>query len=459
LRAADAAPERVEHGRPLTILARPDLWRLLLLLGAALAVGVLSHHVALALLAMLAAYCLWQHRQLRRLLLWIRHRKETDAPDSPGVYEELCSEIDRLRDRHKKRKKKLSGYLKQFQQATTALPDAVVVLGADDDIGWANAAATRFLNIRWPQDSGQRIINLLRNPAVKQLLDAEPNPTRSVEIASPVDGAVQLSIQVVPYGDKQRLFVARDVTRLHRLNQIRSDFVANVSHELRTPLTVFSGYLETLEGDCEHCPPGWNPVLEQMRSHVGRMQSVISELLLLSRLEQDERVRNPEPVAVPELLVGIHNEARVMSGERKHVFTLEVDTGLCLAGAQTELHSAFSNLVMNAVQYTGPRGVIRIRWWQDEHGAHLAVQDSGIGIPPQHIPRLTERFYRVDKSRSRHSGGTGLGLAIVKHVLARHGATLQIDSEVGKGSTFTCHFPAAAVLRQLPDAEHGSSAS
>lgn len=454
----------------MTRLKRPDAVRLALAAGAAVALGAVAGHVREALLLTLAGYVVWQHRQLARLLEWMRHRKETDPPDVPGVYEELCSEIERLRDRHKKRKKKLSGYLKQFQQATTALPDAVIVLGEQGEIGWANTAAARYLDVRWPQDAGQRITNLVRNPAVRPLLEgaasvtagpADGQRTRAeaaVEIPSPVDPDVQLSVQVVPYGNKQRLFVARDVTRLHRLNQIRSDFVANVSHELRTPLTVFSGYLETLEGDAAHCPPAWRPMLAQMRMHAGRMQSVINELLLLSRLEQEDRVPQPEPVPVPELLTAIHAEARALSGERNHLFTLEVDAGLWLRGSPTELHSAFANLVVNAVQYTPARGVIRIRWWEDGDGAHLAVQDTGIGIPPQHIPRLTERFYRVDKSRSRDSGGTGLGLAIVKHVLLRHGARLSIDSELGKGSTFSCHFPAAAALRRTPGRRLDASA-
>ncbi len=435
----------------MTLLTRADALRLGALVGAATVLGLLTGQLSLTLALTLAGYCLWQHRQLQQLLLWIRHRKETDAPDLPGVYEELCSEIDRLRDRHKKRKKKLSGYLKQFQQATTALPDAVVVLGPENEIGWANVAAAQFLNVRWPQDAGQRLNHLLREPAIKELLDAGADPVRSVEMVSPRDAGLQLSVQVVPYGDKQRLFVARDITRLQRLHQIRSDFVANVSHELRTPLTVFSGYLETLEGDVTHCPPAWRPVLDQMRGHVARMQEVIDELLLLTRLEQRDRVEHPEPVAVSQLLAGVHKEAQMVSAGRGHVVTLEVDKRVWLLGSAMELRSAFSNLIVNAVQYTPERGTIHIRWWYDDDGAHLSVRDTGIGIPPSHVPRLTERFYRVDRGRARAEGGTGLGLAIVKHVLSRHGAQLEIASTVGEGSTFTCHFPPPAViLRDTP---------
>jgi two-component system phosphate regulon sensor histidine kinase PhoR len=423
-----------------------DLLRLGAFLLVALLIGLASHHVAMAIAVALALYCAWQHRQLLRLLQWVRHRKERDAPDVAGLFEELCSEIDRLRERHKRRKKKLSGYLKQFQQATNALPDAVIVLGEDAEIGWANAAAARYLNVHWPQDAGQRLTNLVRFPVLKDLVESEPLPDRSIEIPAPADDGTQLSVQVVPYGADQRLLVARDVTRLHRLSQTRTDFVANVSHELRTPLTVFSGYLETIEGDREHCPPPWVPVIEQMRSHVARMQSVIEELLLLSRLEQADRVQDPEPVPVPELLASIQKEAQALSAEKRHLFNIAVDTTLWLRGSASELHSALSNLVFNAVQYTPARGFIKIRWWRDADGAHFAVQDTGIGIPAHHLPRLTERFYRVDPSRSRESGGTGLGLAIVKHVLARHGATLQVDSVVEEGSTFTCHFPPEAIV-------------
>jgi len=414
-------------------------------LGAGLAAGAPGYGLA----GGLAVVVLWQLRQLRRLLTWLRNDKHNAAPDAPGVYEELCAEIDRLRERHKKRKKKLASYLKQFQQATTALPDATLVLGPENEIRWANAAAAQYLDIRWPQDNGQRLNHLLRAPELLVLLEEDGGIHRSIEIPSPVDASVQLTLQIVPYGNKERLFVARDVTRLHRLNQIRSDFVANVSHELRTPLTVFSGYLESLAVDRENAPAHWLPAIDQLRSQAKRMQQVISELLALSRLEQEDVTAEDDVVAVPSILNAIVAEAQELSAERKHVFRLGIDASLALRGSTLELQSAFSNVIFNAVQYTPARGVITVTWQAGEDGgARLAVKDTGIGIAPQHIERLTERFYRVDMSRSRDSGGTGLGLAIVKHVLTRHGGSLQVESVPEEGSTFTCHFPAAQVLRQ-----------
>ncbi|MGH8555442.1 MAG: ATP-binding protein, partial [Gammaproteobacteria bacterium] len=225
----------------------------------------------------------------------------------------------------------------------------------------------------------------------------------------------------------------------------RRDFVANVSHELRTPVTVIRGYLEILVGDPDRCPEAWRPILAQLETQTLRMQSIIEDLLLLSRLGQSDKITDARPVQVPELIGTIYQEAQALAGKPRHMFSLEIDPALSILGAKNELHSAFSNLIVNAIRYTPEGGVIRIRWYEDASGAHFEVSDSGIGIPPQHLPRLTERFYRVDQGRSRESGGTGLGLAIVNHVLKRHQARLHIDSTVGKGSTFRCDFPGGLI--------------
>lgn len=400
-------------------------------------------------------YIIWQHRKLHELLAWLKFPKQEPAPEDPGVYEAICSEVDRVRERHKKRKKKLSRYLKQFRQASVALPDAIVVVDEDNLIRWANASALKQLSVRWPQDYRRRLNNLVRHPKVLELLDRKDCSGEPIEIPAPADGSVMLSLSLVPYGETLRLLLARDITRLHRMNEMRSDFVANVSHELRTPLTVFSGYLETLQTDTQNCPEHWQPVLSEMHAHAARMQSVISELLMLSRLEHEEKTGDTALVLVPEVIGRIQEEAQVLSGERRHIFYLEVDPDLWLHGVSQELFSAFSNIVFNAVQYTPERGVIRIRWYASDGGARFEVQDTGIGISPEHLDRITERFYRVDRSRSRDSGGTGLGLAIVKHVLNRHEASLAVTSEVGAGSMFRCEFPASAVRHRpvLPEAE------
>ena len=433
---------------------RRDLWRLgsVILLGGLL--GLILDQAPLTLAFSLLGYALWQHRNLYGLLWWIRDRKKFEAPETPGVYEEIGREIDLLRARHKKRKKKLADYLHQFRQATSALPDATVVLGPQGEIQWANEAAGDYLGIHWPQDSRQRLTNLVRHPELPKFLRNYPDHIgQTLEIPSPTKPGFHLSITIAPLGEDQHLFVARDVTRLHRLNQIRSDFVANVSHELRTPVTVISGYLETLSGDEERCPKEWRPILDQMQSQTNRMRSVIEELLLLSRLEQNDKIAKPEVVAVPEMISGLYKDAQALNEQERHFFYLEVDPTLLLMGSQGELYSAFSNLVVNAVRYTPAGGVIRIRWYKNTGGAHLEVSDTGIGIPEEHIPRITERFYRVDPSRSRESGGTGLGLAIVKHVLIRHKAKLHIESVVGQGSTFRCDFPPELIVASDADVQ------
>ena len=435
-----------------------DFWRLFWLLAGATVVGAVLGQLPAALALALAAHVLWLNRRLEALLNWLRDSKRFLPPDAPGVFEDISIEIDYLRERHKKRKKKLASYLKQFQQATRALPDATVVLDQEGAVQWANAAAARDLGIRWPEDTGQRVTNLLRLPALRDFV-REHAEARTLEIQSPTNQHRFLSVLLAPYGRDQWLFVARDVTQLHRINQIRSDFVANVSHELRTPTTVLKGFIEALRDQRELAPPTWQAPLDQMHNHAERMQQLIEELLLLSRLEQDDHASQLEPVAVGEMLADILIQARNLSGLHEHLFSLEAQPALQIRGNRQELFSAFSNLVFNAVHYTPPRGVIQIRWYSDDAGAHLEVQDNGVGMGEEHLERITERFYRIDHARSRLVGGTGLGLSIVKHVLLRHEARLDIKSRLGEGSVFRCDFPLAAIVQPaLPGAAQETAA-
>ncbi|MGH6636583.1 MAG: phosphate regulon sensor histidine kinase PhoR [Gammaproteobacteria bacterium] len=427
---------------------RTELWHIAFLAVAASLVGWGIGSLSLSLLAAASGYAIWHLLQLRRLLLWIRQPKTHSFPDVTGIYQEIYSEIYRLRDRFKRRKKKLARYLRQFQQATAAVPDAVVVLGGDNEINWANASAAQMLHIRWPEDHTQRITHLVRDPALGEFLHKE-STADAMEFVSPVNPELVLNVRVVPFGDDLRLFMARDVTRLHRLNEVRRDFVANVSHELRTPLTVVSGYVETLNDNLERLPEAWHMCMQQLDAQTRRMQEIIDDLLLLSRLEEDETAAKTE-VAAAELLAKIQKEAQALSGDKHHSFEFAADPDLYIWGSPQELYSAFSNIVFNAVRYTPAGGVIKIRWYQDPDGAHMEVTDTGIGIPAHYIPRITERFFRVDKSRARESGGTGLGLAIVKHVLNRHHAVLHIESEVGEGSTFRCAFSKEGIVLEAP---------
>jgi two-component system phosphate regulon sensor histidine kinase PhoR len=228
---------------------------------------------------------------------------------------------------------------------------------------------------------------------------------------------------------------------------MRRHFVANVSHELRTPITVLAGFIETLRGAPSIKTEDLRKYLATMQEQSTRMQRLVDDLLTLSKLETAPPHRREEMVDVPALLAGLKEQGEILSGDAKHRITLEADGDLRILGSREELHSAFSNLINNAVRYTPPGGFIHLRWWANGDGARFSVTDSGEGIAPEHIPYLTERFYRVDTARSRASGGTGLGLSIVKHVLARHDAQLTIESEVGRGSTFTCVFPAARIVR------------
>lgn len=432
---------------------KEDIWRLAGLLTAGFLVGLLFGYPALGIAAGLGLYsCLLLHDS-RRLHRWLDKHRDEEPPLLHGYHEEIIHEIEALQRHHRQREEKLTQFLKRFQEATSALPDAVLILNQDDCIEWANRQALYYLGIRWPQDASQRLANLIRHPDLLEYLkqQGQSGDTKGVTLPSPEDANLQIEYRVMPYGDQLRLMVARDVTQIHQINQMRRDFIANASHELRTPLTVIAGYLESMDGDVQSSAADLQPQIRQMRNQAARMQTLIEELLMLSSLETASSDRPEEVVAVPEMLANIYKEAQTLSGDRKHIFSLDVDHELYMRGNYNELYSAFSNLVVNAVQYTPPAGIIRIRWYKDEAGAHMKVSDTGEGIAPEHIPRLTERFYRVDKGRSRQSGGTGLGLAIVKHIMNHHRGSLLIESEIGKGSVFRCDFHTDLIVRKSPD--------
>ncbi len=428
-----------------------ELWRLAGVLAAALLLGlVLGRPFLLLWLATLGylALHLWSLARVRR---WLADSRGIYPPSAWGAWDEILDLVYRIRRSSLGRKRRLGRLLERFREAAAAMPDGAVVLSADGEIEWFSDAAARLLGLRAPQDVGRRILNLVRHPAFVRYFESG-DWSEPVEIPSPVRDGARLALQLIVYGDDQRLLIVRDVTRLARLEAMRRDFVANVSHELRTPVTVLLGYLEALEEDAE-CARRWARPLSLMREQTTRMRRIVDDLLMLARLETEEAAQRPGPgeeVDVPALLARIVAEARALSGPRRHRISLDAEQGLGLLGSEGELASAFTNLVVNAVQYTPDGGEIRVRWWSDADGAHLAVSDTGIGIAAEHIPRLTERFYRVDVARSRATGGTGLGLAIVKHVLARHEARLHIESAVGRGSTFRCDFPAARIARLTP---------
>lgn len=393
--------------------------------------------VAIALLSRL----IWHARYFIPLRLWVEHPKQYELPVGTGIWAGIFDGLLNLQKRNRKRKKKLVAILAEFQASTEALPDGAVVLASRGEIIWFNKAAQALLGLRLPQDLGLRVPNLVRTPAFTEYF-AKGEFSREIEASSPVNHEVMLSYRVIPYGNGQRLMIVRDVSELKRLELARRDFVANASHELRTPLTVLKGYLDMLEAESrgEGALAAWNRPLVELRSQATRMEALVNDMLKLARLESDVIQTRQDLIDVPRLLDALREESKAMTRGR-HRIQFDGDRNLWLYGRETEVQSIFSNLIANAIHYTPAEGVISVRWWGDEQGAYFSVADTGIGIEEKDIPRLTERFYRVDVGRSRASGGTGLGLSIVRQALEHHEGRLQIESELGVGSTFTCHFP------------------
>lgn len=373
---------------------------------------------------------------INRMLVWLRVGGR--IPSSSGIWEEIYYLIYRLRRRNKSRKKKLLAILERFRTATAALPDATVVLGPRDEIDWYNDAAERLLGLR-KCDLNQQIVNLVRYPKFAEFL-RQSDCKGTVNIPSPVIEKMQLEIRVVPYGEDLRLLLAQDVTHLRFMEQVRTDFVANVSHELRSPLTVLKGYTETLSD--AKLPEHYLKIFKSMEMQTLRMQNLVDGLLSLTRLEAGV-LSQAKPVDVPSLLVTICEEVKILEAEHPDI-QCDLQTDAWLSGVESELRSAFSNLILNAVKYTQPEGRVTVSWLEEEDSVRLVVQDNGPGIDSEHLPRLTERFYRVEQGK----GGTGLGLAIVKHVLSRHEAELKITSKPGEGSCFKCIFPAKRITRK-----------
>lgn len=421
---------------------------MLLLVAGCLLVGLVTGHYEWCLALGLALYLAWTLKQLLRLHRWLReHQPDQPPPDGYGLWGEVFDSIYHMQRRDQRARGRLQAVIDRVQESTAALRDAVIMLDADGNLEWWNRAAETLLGLKTPQDSGQPVTNLIRHPRFKEYFEQEQY-AEPLEIPSPVNDRLRVQFLITRYGNNEHLMLVRDVTRIHQLEQMRKDFVANVSHELRTPLTVITGYLETLLDNVEDVNPRWKRALQQMEQQGVRMQTLLNDLLLLAKLEATDYPSDNLPVSVTTLLQSIVSDAKALSGPRNQTISLDIEDDVLLKGSEAELRSAFSNLVFNAVKYTPEQGTIRVRWWADAQGAHLRVQDSGIGIDAKHLPRLTERFYRVDSSRASNTGGTGLGLAIVKHVLLRHRATLEISSVPGHGSTFTCHFAATQAVMQ-----------
>ena len=367
-----------------------------------------------------------------------------ELPTGFGAWESVFSELRRARKRDQRRAAEIEETLTRFIEASSALPDGIIILDMSDRIEWCNPSACVHFGLDLTRDRGFLIANLVRQPAFTEYL-VRANFSDPLQLHDPA-GALSLSVQFLPFQQNRRIILSRDVTRFMRVEAMRRDFIANVSHELRTPLTVVGGFLEQMVDQPDITGPQRARIHELMLDQSQRMQRLIEDLITLSRLESQEAPSMEESISARIMIGQLLDEAGALSAGR-HRIDSTIDEGITLLGSADELRSAFGNLLSNAVRYTPAGGTIKLALQASETGARFSVTDSGLGIAPEHLPRLTERFYRIDKSRSRETGGTGLGLAIVKHILARHGGRLDIESMIGRGSTFTAFLPASRVLQ------------
>ena len=412
---------------------------LALLLWALFSATVALSLVLLVLLLTMAAHA----RQFYRLSVWLKSPTIESIPEASGIWDEVFTLVYKMVKRHNQTKLELAEELQHIQQATAALPEGVAILNEVNRIEWFNPLAEQHFGLNAGKDIMQDIAYLVRQPEFIEYLKIW-NPPEPLVLKTARHDDLVLSIKLVPYGENKRLLISRDITQLERIETMRRDFVANVSHELRTPLTVVNGFVENLQDMPDLSPEKIRHALHLMAEQTRRMDGLVSDLLTLSRLESEQNPLLTEVVDMHAMLKAIYQDGKLLSAGR-HQISLDDSGPERLCANRDELRSAFSNLVSNAVRYSPEGGKILMSWKLLAGQPVFAVQDSGIGIEEEHLPRLTERFYRVDRSRSRGTGGTGLGLAIVKHIVMRHQARLDIESEQGHGSTFSLIFPVSRI--------------
>jgi two-component system phosphate regulon sensor histidine kinase PhoR len=428
-----------------------------LIAGLSGGIGAACGAIAIGAIAVLG----WHLSQLDRLLRWAVGPIDAQVPEGRGAWGRVFTALYRRTRLRSARQRDLRLALERFESGAEAMPEGVVVLDGTNRIQWANSRAARHLGIDGRKDRGAPIVNLVRQPAfVHYLAGAESGEPLVLQSAR--EAALTLSLQIVPFGVEEKLLMSRDITRLEAVARVRRDFIANVSHELKTPLTVLSGFIETLadvpldEAQRKRC-------LALMGDQAQSMQRLVDDLLTLSTLESEESPLRETEFAIVPLLLALSADAKALSAGR-HEIVLTINHAATVRGSRDELASAFGNLISNAVRYTPDGGRIGLDWRASANGGEFSVADTGIGIAAEDIPRLTERFYRVDHSRSRATGGTGLGLAIVKHVLMRHQGELKIESEPERGSRFTARLPSRRVIVEeaepaAPTAAEGAAES
>jgi len=413
----------------------------------ALVLGAMFGYLPWFLLASVTGLLIWHFWNLLQLSWWLWVDRSMTPPPGHGSWEPLLYGLHQMQLRNKKRRRELGSLIKRFRSGAESLPDAVVLTTEEGVIFWCNGLAQQLLGLRWPDDNGQNILNLLRYPEFTQYLKQQ---TFTKPLNLVLNNGRHLEIRVMPYSEQQLLMVARDVTQMHQLEGARRNFFANVSHELRTPLTVLQGYLEMMQ---EQTLAGATreKALHTMREQTSRMEGLVKQLLTLSKIEASPIQVLDEIVDVPMMLRVVEREALTLSQQRQ-TFEFHVDNALRVLGSDEQMRSAISNLVYNAVNHTPPGTHITVNWQRVEGGAEFSVEDNGPGIAAEHIPRLTERFYRVDKARSRQTGGSGLGLAIVKHAVNHHDSRLEISSEPGKGTRFSFTLPERLIAKSAQSA-------
>jgi two-component system phosphate regulon sensor histidine kinase PhoR len=426
--------------------SRRFLSGLLLLLGGGALLGWYYGHADWGLLVAALAVLAWQVRQLLALERALRLGDFDPFRYGDGIWSQIFSRFSFQKQRSRKHKARYRQLLKEVRESTNAMPDGGIVLNARFEIVLCNRAAEELLKLKHSSDRGQRIDNMVRDPQFIHYLKSGL-PAEGVEIQSPAGGSSWLLCRVVPYGGNQQLLLVRDITERKRLAAVRREFVANASHELRSPLTVISGYLDTLAEDPE-VPEAWRAPVAQMRSQAARMNNIVAELLELSRLEAPVGERTDQQVDVAALLASARKA--YANGAKGATLVVNCESRARLIGRVSEIESVITNLLSNAMRHTPAGGTVTASWRGGPDGAELAVIDTGEGIAEENIPRLTERFFRVDAGRSREDGGIGLGLAIVKHALERHDGVLEIHSKPGQGSSFICRFPPGRVAGDPP---------
>ena len=408
----------------------------------ALIIGLANDFLVYTMLIVFFLYLIWVFINFLKVYRWIEADCKLAPPDVTGISADMANSLYRMQQRNIRTDKRRKNLSDRVGQVTSALPDAIATLSSERVLQWWNPSAIKILGFK-NSDKGQSIVNIVRDPRFIAFIE-KPDISTQLELKAAHDQSRTVIFSATTFGEGEIILVARDITRLKHLEQMRQDFLANISHELRTPLTVLSGYTETLMDNTKSVPNTWVKALSQIQEQTNRMIYLADDLVMLSQLESTTVPVPKTPIDLEKLLLQVHNDAKIISEnifpEKPNIISLDLEQNIQLTGDQKELYSAFSNLVLNAIKHNPIGTSIDIRAYNADNSVVVEISDDGCGIDSQHISRLTERFYRVDQSRSTETGGTGLGLAIVKHVLIRHSGVLKIKSKVREGTSFQCKF-------------------